>query len=217
MRGLASAALLLLLLRTPARAGDASADDFLWVNLRTAAPAVSIDLRYATCNNIAGEPIYGPEVQPLIRAGVARKILSAQKLLARANFNLRIWDAYRTREAQQKLWELSPRRDYVADPSNGAGSMHSWGVAIDATLLDSWMRPVSMPTDFDDFSPAALLRYGGPDQAVRWHLRTLQRAMARAGFYGLRTEWWHFTAEDWKRYVPENLAKLMGSAPSSLR
>ena len=24
--------------------------------------------------------------------------------------------------------------------------------------------------------------------------------MARAGFYGLRTEWWHFCAGDWSEY-----------------
>jgi D-alanyl-D-alanine dipeptidase len=29
-----------------------------------------------------------------------------------------------------------------------------------------------------------------------------------AGFDGQRTEWWHFSANDWKRYVPERLAKL---------
>jgi len=35
----------------------------------------------------------------------------------------------------------------------------------------------------------------------------LQRAMARAGFYGLRTEWWHFTIADWQKYLPPDEAK----------
>lgn len=191
------------------------ADDFTWVNLRTADPSLSFDLRYATSNNIAHQPIYPANTQPMLRAGVARKLMLAQTHLRRAHFYMRVWDAYRSHEAQARLWRLSPTRDYVANPSDGGGSMHSWGVAVDVTLLDEWMNPVSMPTDFDDFTPAAMLHYIGTDPAVRWHLRILQTAMGRAGFYGLRTEWWHFTTNDWKRYVPENLAKLMGSRPPS--
>jgi hypothetical protein len=26
--------------------------------------------------------------------------------------------------------------------------------------------------------------------------------MARAGFYGMRTEWWHFISKSWKSYAP---------------
>jgi D-alanyl-D-alanine dipeptidase len=62
-----------------------------------------------------------------------------------------------------------------------------------------------MPTDFDSFTPAALMEYRGSDQTVRANLKLLQKAMAHGGFYGLRTEWWHFCAPDWKRYpaVPD--------------
>jgi hypothetical protein len=31
--------------------------------------------------------------------------------------------------------------------------------------------------------------------------------MASAGFYGLRTEWWHFTIADWQKYLPPGEAK----------
>jgi D-alanyl-D-alanine dipeptidase len=53
-----------------------------------------------------------------------------------------------------------------------------------------------------------MLHYTGNDRLVRFHLYLLQSAMARAGFYGLRTEWWHFTTSDWRRYVPAELANL---------
>ena len=95
---------------------------------------------------------------------------------------------------------MSQKTDYVADPADGFGSLHTWGVAIDATLVDKDGREVAMPTDFDDFRPAAMLRYTGNDPGVRLHLTTLQRAMKLAGFYGLRTEWWHFVAKDWRKY-----------------
>jgi len=85
--------------------------------------------------------------------------------------------------------------------------LHSWGIAVDVTLTDTWNNPVTMPSDFDDLTPAAMWRYGGTDLVVRNHLRLLQFTMAQAGFYGLRTEWWHFTIEDWQKYLPAQLAK----------
>jgi len=60
-----------------------------------------------------------------------------------------------------------------------------------------------MPSDFDDFTPAAMWRYTGPSFEVLCHLRLLQWAMLRAGFWGMRTEWWHFTVSDWKQFLPE--------------
>jgi D-alanyl-D-alanine dipeptidase len=183
-------------------------NDFAWVNLRGIAPAIRIELRYATSQNIAHRALYPSGTQPLVRAGVARRLITAQAILQRYNRGLKIWDAYRPRDAQAQLWRLAPKNDYVVNPDGGSGSLHSWGVAVDATLVDDWGRPLSMPTDFDDFSPAAMLHYTGHDPIVHTHLYLLQRTMAYAGFYGLRTEWWHFTTSDWKRYVPERLAKL---------
>jgi D-alanyl-D-alanine dipeptidase len=87
---------------------------------------------------------------------------------------------------------------------------------VDATLVDAAGRDVPMPTDFDSFTPAALIDYKGRDQVVAADLRLLQKAMAHGGFYGLRTEWWHFCAPDWKRYepVPELKFELSSRAES---
>src|SRR5437899_1069593 len=79
--------------------------------------------------------------------------------------------------------------------------------SVDATLVDAWNRPVRMPTDFDDFTPAAMWQYLGSDLAVRSHLHLLQGTMRDAGFYGLRTEWWHFTIADLQKYLPPETAK----------
>ncbi|MEY2491623.1 MAG: zinc D-Ala-D-Ala dipeptidase [Verrucomicrobiota bacterium] len=184
----------------------AALDDLQWVNIRTVAPTIAIELRYARSNNIAHRRLYPLNMQPMIRAGVARRLIEAQLLLRRHQYGLKIWDAYRPREVHSQLWQFAPHNNYIADPTEAIGSMHSWGVAVDATLVDDWGRPVSMPTDFDDFTPAAMLHYTGSDPFVRSHLYLLQSAMARAGFYGLRTEWWHFTTSDWRRYVPAELA-----------
>ena len=80
-------------------------------------------------------------------------------------------------------------------------------MAVDATLVDDSGRDVAMPTKFDEFSSSAKLHYAGADPSVQYHLRILQRAMREGGFYGMRTEWWHFIAYDWKKYSPIREAK----------
>ena len=95
--------------------------------------------------------------------------------------------------------------EYVADPQVGAGSLHSWGLAVDATLIDTRNRAVQMPTDFDDFTPAEMWHYRGFDPAIRSHVQLLPVAMRDAGFYGQPQEWWHFVIADWQKYLPREL------------
>ena len=111
---------------------------------------------------------------------------------------------------QLRLWQLTHKTDYIADPGAGPGSMHSWGIAVDATLVDARNRPVRMPTDFDDFTPAAMCRYMGSSFEIGGHVRLLQYAMHKAGFWGMRTEWWHFTIAHWQKYLPPEKTKDTG-------
>jgi D-alanyl-D-alanine dipeptidase len=179
-----------------------AADDSEFVDIKSVIPTIVIDLRYATSNNVARRPIYPPGTPGLVRASVARRLAVAQEYLREKGYGLKIWDAYRPQAAQERLWQTTHNRSFVADPKEGRGSMHIRGAAVDATLVDSEGRDVSMPTDFDSFTPAALLEYPGNDPTVRANLKLLQKAMAHGGFYGLRTEWWHFCAPDWKRFDP---------------
>jgi D-alanyl-D-alanine dipeptidase len=175
-------------------------DDTEFVDIRRVDKSIVIDLRYATANNVAHSPLYPADAAALVRFGVARRLVVAQEYLRKQGFGLKIWDAYRPQSAQEKLWQTTHNRSFVADPKEGRGSMHMRGAAVDATLVDADGRDVPMPTDFDSFTPAALLQYAGRDAAVRSNLKLLQKAMAHGGFYGLRTEWWHFCAPDWKRF-----------------
>lgn len=204
-------ALAILLLAPPlAGAGTVAVpiDDFDWVNLHDIAPTIRIELRYATSKNIAHIPLYPCGMQAMIRAGVARRLIAAETTLRRYNCRLKIWDAYRPQTTQARLWQLAPNNNYVANPQNGSGSLHSWGVAVDATIVDECGQPLSMPTDFDDFTMASMFHYTGANPSVRSHLYLLQKAMMRAGFDGQRMEWWHFSTSDWKRYMPERLATV---------
>jgi zinc D-Ala-D-Ala dipeptidase len=184
-----------------------------FVDIKRVDPTILIDLRYASRNNFIHRPLYPPGMPAIVRFSVAERLVSAQKYLKTYGCGLKIWDAYRPRTAQQELWEATRNNSYVADPKEGIGSMHTRGAAVDVTLVDRAGREVAMPTEFDNFTPAAMLDYHGPNPAVRSNLKLLQKAMARAGFYGLRTEWWHFCAGDWTTYpaVPE--IQLLAQAP----
>ena len=185
---------------------SANAGDSL-VDVRSVDPTIMVELRYAGRNNLLGQPLYPHGTRALARPEVASALASAQAFLRRYQYGLKIWDAYRPVAVQAKLWGASHNSDYVANPEMGAGSMHSWGIAVDATLVDSWNNPVRMPSDFDDFTPAAMWRYLGPHADVRTHVHLLQVAMRNAGFWGLRTEWWHFTIADWQKYLPNQAAR----------
>ena len=181
---------------------DAIADGAL-VDIQSVNPTIVVELRYAGNDNLVKHPLYPQGMRALARPELTAALTRAQAILRRYQYGLKIWDAYRPAAVQTKLWQVSRNNDYVANPEVGVGSLHSWGIAVDATLVDSWNRPVSMPSDFDDFTPAAMWRYTGPSSEVLGHLRLLQWAMHRAGFWGMRTEWWHFTVSDWKKFLPE--------------
>jgi D-alanyl-D-alanine dipeptidase len=177
--------------------------DGSFVDIQSVDPTIVVDLRYAGNNNFVRHPLYPQGTRALARPKVAAALSKAQTTLRHYQYGLKIWDAYRPVSVQTKLWQASRNSDYVANPESGIGSLHSLGIAIDATLVDSWNRPVTMPSDFDDFTPAAMWRYTGPSFQVLGHVRLLQWAMHRAGFWGMRTEWWHFTVADWQKYLPE--------------
>ena len=186
------------------------------VDIKSVDPTIVVELRYDGSHNIAQHPLYPRGMPAFVRPELVPRLRAAQKFLRTYDYRLKIWDAYRPPFAQRELWQVVRNSDYVADPVAGAGSMHSWGIAVDCTLTDLHNRQISMPTDFDDFTPAAMSHYTGPDPAIRSHLRLLQVAMAASGFYGFRSEWWHFTAKDWPKYLPpaeaKRVAELFGSA-----
>jgi D-alanyl-D-alanine dipeptidase len=185
---------------------DANAGDAL-VDVRSVDPTIIVELRYAGRNNLLRQPLYPHGTRALARREVASRLAKAQAFLRRYQYGLKIWDAYRPVAVQAKLWQASHNSAYVADPETGAGSLHSWGIAVDATLVDSRHRDVQMPTDFDDFTPAAMWRYMGPSFEIGGHVRLLQYAMLHAGFWGSCNEWWHYTIAHWQRYLPPEKAK----------
>ena len=172
------------------------------VDIAKVAPTIILDLKYATEHNVTGHKLYSNGMRALVLPSVAEQLAGAQTYLKQFGYRLKIWDAYRPKGAQELLWKYAQKDQYVANPERGFGSMHSYGVSVDVTLVDDWSQDAAMPTRFDEFTPQAMMHYTGADPLVKQHLNLLQKAMSYNNFYGLRVEWWHFTTADWKKYVP---------------
>src|SRR5437588_5255672 len=131
---------------------------------------IVIDLRYATEHNVTGHALYPRGTRALILPSVAQQLAGVQKYLKQYRYRLKIWDAYRPKEAQELLWRYAQKDEFVADPGKGFGSMHSYGVSVDATMVDDWSQDAAMPTKFDEFTPQAMMGYTVRDPLVKQHL-----------------------------------------------
>ena len=163
---------------------------------------ILVEMRYATKDNCVGAAIYPPDFPCLTRPDTAVRLRLVQSRLHTWGYRLKIWDAYRPQEAQNILYKRWAGKGFVANPDEGPGSLHTWGLAVDATMVDLLGHDVSMPSGFDVFTPEASAIYAGTDQKAAFHLHLLQSAMGSAGFMGLRNEWWHFAVKDWTEQKP---------------
>jgi D-alanyl-D-alanine dipeptidase len=204
--------LLLLAVFVAAQSHAAEEAKSNFVDIKSVDPSIVIELRYAGTHNPLHRRLYPPSMRALIQPSVGKQLVGAQNFLRHYKYGLKIWDAYRPNSVQRQLWEFVHDGSYVTNPEDGVGSLHTWGVAVDATLVDARGQSVLMPSDFDEFTPAAMLHYHGMDSLIGSHLRLLQTAMGRNRFYGLHTEWWHFISYDWKNYVPSREAEVTEQA-----
>ena len=173
--------------------------------MKTVAPGVVVDMRYATADNFAKVAVY-PVAKCLLRRDAARRLARAQAALEERGYRLKVWDCYRPFSIQKRFWELVPDARYVAEPvvdRDGkpvTGSKHNRGAAVDVTLVDRTGAPLEMPTAHDDFSPRAHRGGKGWSAAARANAAILDEALFAQGFEPLATEWWHYDAPGWKAY-----------------
>lgn len=165
-------------------------DEYVLVNKYI--PDIYVELMYATENNFTGVRIYD-FTDAYLRYGTVKKLANVQKELKEQGYRLKIWDAYRPFEAQQKLWEVYPDPNYVANPANGM-KKHNLGGTVDITMVAADGSVISMPTEFDDFSLKADRDYSDieDEEAVK-NVMILQNAMENNGFTGYQGEWWDYS------------------------
>jgi D-alanyl-D-alanine dipeptidase len=171
-----------------------SQEDLTMVDLKDFIPSLHIEMRYAGENNIVDRPIYGSP-NAYLRLGTAKKLKKAQEEFLGCGYSLKVWDAYRPPQAQFELWERFPDARFLVNP-HISFSQHSYGIAVDVTLVDKQGKELDMPTDFDDFTSKADRDYQDicPEQTNNALL--LEMVMKESGFDSIFYEWWHFIDHD---------------------
>ncbi len=172
----------------------------------TSIEGMAVDLRYATHNNFVGRNLYGALNCAWLHCDAAAALERTVAWLGVHHPDLRliVLDALRPHRVQIELWDFlegTPLRQYLADPAKG--SIHSFGMAVDVTLLDALGKELDMGTAFDALSilshpqhEAEHLLQGllTAQQLANRHL--LYEAMQHGGFVGIASEWWHFDCGD---------------------
>lgn len=161
-----------------------------WTEL-TKGEGFVLDIRYATTNNFTKKRIYDCG-KCYLRPEAAEKLkVINEELKEKFGYGIKIFDCYRPRPYQQRLWDIVPNPDYVTPPHKG--SMHSRGLAIDLTLVDKDGKELDMGTPFDFFGKEAHQGYPDLSDAVKRHRWILKSTMQKHGFGSIRTEWWHYS------------------------
>ena len=170
---------------------------------------IAVDLRYATPDNFTGRDLYSPFDCAWLHLDAAAALERAVAWLAarRPGHTALILDALRPQRVQEALWaalEGTGLQEYLADPSRG--SIHSFGMAVDITILDAGGSELDMGTGFDDLTwrsqpryEAELLAKGELTAAQVGNRQLLRAMMAHAGFVGILSEWWHYDCGDRER------------------
>jgi D-alanyl-D-alanine dipeptidase len=167
---------------------------------------IAVDLRYAGPNNFLGRDLYAPFDCAWLHHDAAAALERVVAWLAthRPGYTPLVLDALRPQRVQQQLWDSlagTGLQLYLANPERG--SIHSFGMALDITLLDQRGRELDMGTGFDDMTELshpvleqAFLAAGKLSDAQVANRRLLREAMAQGSFVGINTEWWHFDCGD---------------------
>ncbi len=165
-------------------------DSSIWTDVFIMNPDIHQDIRYATIYNFVEEKMYDCG-RCFLRKEVAQAVARIQEELNKEQLGLKMFDCYRPRPIQWKLWEKVPDPRYVADPRKG--SMHNRGSAIDLTLVDSEGNELDMGTEFDFFGPEAYHSYTQHHPTILENRKKLKNIMEANGFRSTRTEWWHYS------------------------
>jgi len=167
---------------------------------------ISVELRYASVDNFVGRDLYSPLDCAWLHRHAASGLEKTVAWLARERSDLRllVLDALRPQRVQEQLWEAlqgTELLDYLANPVRG--SIHSFGMAVDITLVDGHGHELDMGSPFDDLSershPAledAMLARSELTAAHVGNRRLLREALLQGGFKGINSEWWHFDCGD---------------------
>lgn len=177
----------------------------------------------------AADPRYfkaglSPESAVLMRVGALERLLAAAELVK--PLRIKIWDAWRPRSVQKKLYTDLFEKTRRAHPewsddevegetqkyvNEGADLSlippHATGGTADLTLIGENGDELDMGTGFDHFGAEAAPFYFDEIEAaphIAENRKILRDAMLAAGFIPWPHEWWHY------EYGTQNWAQVTG-------
>ncbi len=164
------------------------------------------------------EPVYFNEglttdSRMFLRESIAEKLSAVQEGF-KGHYRFKIWDAWRSRTVQKKLYErfwsslVITHPDwsyeqvkievetYVANAEDeNCIPNHVTGGTIDLTLVNEQGIELDMGTRFDHFGPEAAPFYfetHPSNRVAAQNRKILREAMFSSGFSVFPSEWWHF-------------------------
>ena len=172
-----------------------------WIELAKSDASIPLDIRYATTNNFMKQQVYTCG-RCFLKAEAAEAIVKAHKILQKKGYGgLKMFDCYRPRPVQYKLWKIVPDARYVANPKKG--SMHNRGFAVDLTIIDKDGKELDFGTGYDDFTEKAHGNYTKFSKQILDNRQLLNETMEAVGLQGTTTEWWHFSLRGQKAELAE--------------
>ncbi len=184
-----------------------------WCYVDTVVPGIRVDLKYAGNDNFVGRPIMGYSGRrAILRRDAAEALARAEADLRQQGYGLLIWDAYRPTTAMKDFYAWSfnkdermrakfypniTKRGIYEGRYIGTTSEHTWGIAVDITLVELRSgREVDMGGHHDLLDPSSATAYTGISPEQQANRRLLCKAMERAGFRNYSKEWWHYFLRD---------------------
>jgi len=166
--------------------------DTTFVRLADFSDGFTYDLRYATENNFLKEKVYEC-AECYTRVKTVKALLAANADFKKSGVKIKFFDCYRPNSVQNKMWEIVPNPQYVANPKKG--SIHNKGGAVDITLVSLDGEELDMGTDFDFFGKRAYHDNLDLPQEILDNRKLLKETMEKHGFWSTRTEWWHYNLQ----------------------
>lgn len=176
------------------------------LNVAEEISGIEVYMVYATPYNFMGRVLYEGLDEAYLVPEAMEKLRKAHEYLRkkRMDLHLVVYDAARPRSIQEQMWRVvegTDLEDFVANPYQGGGGPHNFGIAVDVTLVDCTGHPIPMGSEYDYFGDRSrvdmeqeLFENGEITRRELLNRRLLREVMTQAGWEVEPSEWWHFNA-----------------------
>lgn len=174
------------------------------VDMRLYLPDAVYEQLFATERNVTGAPLY-PRAIPLMQKDTVKKLMKAYDRFKADGYTLKVYDAYRPIRVQRILFNIVKNKHWIANPDTTA-SNHNRGCAIDMSLIiDATGEEMETPTPMHTFTEESARTCKTWSDTARANVDYITEVMAECGFNHIKSEWWHFSDTDSKKFMTTDI------------